>query len=79
MSAEDNQPDWDKIAEKFDIWLPQLATVGDALLDELDAQNGDHIIDLGSGTGEPGSEYAAAVSFDYPGARPSGTGGTVGQ
>ena len=62
MSAEDNQPDWDKIAEKFDIWLPQLATVGDALLDELDAQNGDHIIDLGSGTGEPALTLARKMT-----------------
>lgn len=53
MSAQDNQPDWDKIAEKFDIWLPQIAPVGEALLEALDAQPGDHIIDLGSGTGEP--------------------------
>ena len=53
MSAQDNQPDWDKIAEKFDIWLPQIAPVGESLLEALDAQPGDHIIDLGSGTGEP--------------------------
>jgi ubiquinone/menaquinone biosynthesis C-methylase UbiE len=53
MSAKDNQPDWDKIAEKFDIWLPQLAPVGAALLETLAAQPGDKIIDLGSGTGEP--------------------------
>ena len=53
MGAKDNQPDWDKIAEKFDIWLPQLATVGTDLLNALDAQSGDKILDLGSGTGEP--------------------------
>ena len=53
MSAEDNQPDWGSIAEKFDIWLPQIAPVGDALLSRLDAQAGEHILDLGSGTGEP--------------------------
>lgn len=53
MSAQDNQPDWDKIAEKFDIWLPQLAPVGESVLEALDAQPGDHIVDLGSGTGEP--------------------------
>ena len=53
MSAKDNQPDWDKIAEKFDIWLPQLAPVGTDLLDALDTQNGDKILDLASGTGEP--------------------------
>lgn len=53
MSANENQPDWDKIAEKFDIWLPQIAPVGEALLAALDARPGDKIIDLGSGTGEP--------------------------
>ena len=53
MSAKDNQPNWHEIAEKFDIWLPQLAPVGEALIDALDAQPGDHILDLGSGTGEP--------------------------
>ncbi|MGD8570526.1 MAG: class I SAM-dependent methyltransferase [Gammaproteobacteria bacterium] len=53
MSANENQPDWDKIAEKFDIWLPQIAPVGDALLAALETQPGDKIIDMGSGTGEP--------------------------
>lgn len=62
MSVQDNQPDWDKIAEKFDIWLPQLAPVGDALLEVLDAQAGEHIIDLGSGTGEPALTLARNMS-----------------
>ncbi|WP_455208880.1 class I SAM-dependent methyltransferase [Kaarinaea lacus] len=62
MSAKDNQPDWDKIAEKFDIWLPQLAPVGEALLEALDAQPGDHIIDLGSGTGEPALTLARRMN-----------------
>ena len=53
MSKSENQPDWAAIAEKFDLWLPQIAPVGDALLKGLAAQPGDKIIDLGSGTGEP--------------------------
>ena len=53
MSAKNNQPDWDKIAEKFDIFLPQIAPVGEALLEALDARPGDKILDLASGTGEP--------------------------
>jgi len=53
MSAKDNQPDWDKIAEKFDIFLPQIAPVGEALLEALDAHPGDKVLDLASGTGEP--------------------------
>ncbi|MDH5649538.1 MAG: class I SAM-dependent methyltransferase [Gammaproteobacteria bacterium] len=53
MSAENNQPDWDAIAEKFDLWLPHIAPVGASLIQALRAQAGDHIIDLASGTGEP--------------------------
>jgi ubiquinone/menaquinone biosynthesis C-methylase UbiE len=53
MSATGNQPDWDKIAEKFDLWLPQLAPVGEQLLNELQVQAGQCILDIASGTGEP--------------------------
>ncbi|MBI3774811.1 MAG: methyltransferase domain-containing protein [Gammaproteobacteria bacterium] len=48
-----NQPDWEKIAEKFDLWLPHLAPVGEVLLDKLAAQPGNRILDVASGTGEP--------------------------
>ncbi len=53
MSTKNNQPDWDKIAEKFDVWLPHIAPVGEALLAALDAKPGERILDLASGTGEP--------------------------
>lgn len=53
MSSKDNQPDWDKIAEKFDMWLPHIKPVGDNLLEALNAQAGDKILDVASGTGEP--------------------------
>ncbi|MDO8597311.1 MAG: methyltransferase domain-containing protein, partial [Sulfuricaulis sp.] len=53
MSTKNNQPDWDKIAEKFDVWLPHIAPVGEELLAALEAKPGDRIIDLASGTGEP--------------------------
>ncbi len=53
MGAEDNQPDWDKMAEKFDYWLPQIAPVGEALIQALQAQPGDKVLDVASGTGEP--------------------------
>lgn len=53
MSGRDNQPDWDKIAERFDIFLPQLAPVGEVLLEALDVRPGDHVLDVASGTGEP--------------------------
>ena len=53
MTATKNQPDWDSIAEKFDLWLPQIAPVGSALIDALAAQENDTILDMASGTGEP--------------------------
>jgi len=53
MSRQDNQPDWDSLAEKFDLWAPHIAPVGEALLTALDAQPGEQILDLASGTGEP--------------------------
>jgi ubiquinone/menaquinone biosynthesis C-methylase UbiE len=53
MTAKGAQPDWDRIAEKFDLWLPQIAPVGDALLEALEARPGDRVVDLASGTGEP--------------------------
>lgn len=53
MSTKGTQPDWGQIAEKFDLWLPQIAPVGEVLLEALGAKPGDRIIDLASGTGEP--------------------------
>ncbi len=52
MSTQ-SQPDWDSLAEKFDLWLPHIAPVGEALLDALSFQSGDTILDIASGTGEP--------------------------
>lgn len=53
MSSKGSQPDWNRMAEKFDLWLPHIAPVGEVLLEALDARPGDRIIDLASGTGEP--------------------------
>jgi ubiquinone/menaquinone biosynthesis C-methylase UbiE len=53
VTTKNSQPDWDKIAEKFDIWLPHIAPVGEALLAALDAKPGERVLDLASGTGEP--------------------------
>lgn len=46
-------PDWNKVAESFDLWLPHLAPVTDTLLDALQAQPGHRVLDLACGTGEP--------------------------
>ncbi|MCG6974890.1 MAG: class I SAM-dependent methyltransferase [Acidiferrobacterales bacterium] len=62
MSASENQPDWNKIAEKFDMWLPQLAPVGEALIEQLQAKPGDRILDLASGTGEPALSLARQMA-----------------
>ncbi len=59
MTKNDNQPDWDTLAEKFDYFLPYLAPVGDVLIKELKAQPSDHILDVASGTGEPALTLAA--------------------
>ena len=53
MTTRINQPDWDRIAAKFDVLLPQLAPVGEELLEALQVVPGDRVLDIASGTGEP--------------------------
>ncbi len=74
MSREDNQPDWGRLAEKFDLWAPHLSPVGDALLAVLDTQPGDQVLDLASGTGEP----ALTLARRLPLATITGTDAAVG-
>jgi len=62
MSSKENQPDWDKIAQKFDMWLPHIKPVGDLLLKSLNAREGDNILDVASGTGEPALTLARKMS-----------------
>jgi len=64
MNAKNNQPDWHKIAEKFDMWLPYIKPVGDELLSALDAKVGDKILDVASGTGEPALTLAQQMGDD---------------
>lgn len=56
--SKNNQPDWDKMAEKFDSWLPHIEPVGREMLNALTAQAGDKILDIASGTGEPALSLA---------------------
>ena len=58
MSTPPNQPDWNQIADKFDLWVPHLAPVGETLLATLDIQPGQHVLDVACGTGEPGLTLA---------------------
>ncbi len=51
--TEKRQPDWHSLAEKFDIWLPHLAPVGEAMLASFPVKPGDKVLDVASGTGEP--------------------------
>jgi hypothetical protein len=46
MGREDTQPDWEKIAEKSDIWLPQIAPVGAALPEKLAARPNNSILQI---------------------------------
>jgi len=52
------QPDWNRIAQKFDLWLPHIAPVGEVLIDRLDLHPRDRVLDLACGTGEPGLSVA---------------------
>lgn len=59
MSA--NQPDWNAIAEKFDLWLPYIAPVTEQLIRRLDPGHGERILDVACGTGEPALTLARRV------------------
>jgi ubiquinone/menaquinone biosynthesis C-methylase UbiE len=52
------QPDWNRIAQKFDLWLPYIAPVGETLIESLDLHPRDRVLDLACGTGEPGLTLA---------------------
>lgn len=53
MTTQTHQPDWNRIAEKFDMWVPHLAPVGETLIAALDVKPGHHVLDVACGTGEP--------------------------
>jgi len=51
-------PDYDQIAAQFDVWLPHLSPVSEALLDRLPVYPQNRILDIACGTGEPGLSFA---------------------
>jgi ubiquinone/menaquinone biosynthesis C-methylase UbiE len=72
--ATQNQPDWDALAGKFDLWLPHIAPVGEALLAALPINPGDKVLDVASGTGEP----ALTLAQRNPHAQVTGTDAAAG-
>ncbi|HXH64593.1 MAG TPA: methyltransferase domain-containing protein, partial [Mariprofundaceae bacterium] len=62
MGNQAQQPDWGRIAEKFDLWLPYIAPVGEAMLELLPIAPGDRVLDVACGTGEP----ALTLARDNP-------------
>lgn len=56
--SQESQPDWDLIAEKFDLWLPYLAPVGDGLIERLHVHPHQRVLDVACGTGEPAFSLA---------------------
>ena len=61
MTISNNQPDWDAIAEKFDLWLPHIEPAGEAILNAITVAPNSRILDVASGTGEPALTLAARV------------------
>ena len=57
-NTEKNGIDWNEMAETFDRWLPYIQPVADALIDIADIREGDSILDVASGTGEPSLSLA---------------------
>jgi len=57
--ASENLTDWGKVGAKFDLWVPYMMPVTDALISLLDLSPGNQILDLACGTGEPGLTIAS--------------------
>ena len=56
--TQNNQPDWNAMAEKFDLWVPFIKPVGDKMLAAIKINEGDYVLDVASGTGEPALSLA---------------------
>jgi len=58
--GQSQQPDWNQIAGKFDLWLPYIEPVNRDLMASISISENDHVLDLACGTGEPGLSIAQA-------------------
>jgi len=52
-TLQENVIDWNEMAEVFDRWLPYIQPLAEALIDLADISEGDAVLDVASGTGEP--------------------------
>ncbi|MFQ5509338.1 MAG: class I SAM-dependent methyltransferase [Leptospirillia bacterium] len=50
--------DWEKLSSEFAAWLPLIAPYGDRLIEAAAPKDGDIVLDLACGTGEPGLTLA---------------------
>src|SRR5579884_2539725 len=51
--SRSNTIDWNKMSKKFDRWLPYIQPVTEALIASADLSEGQEILDVAAGTGEP--------------------------
>lgn len=52
-SSQSNTIDWNEMSKSFDRWLPYIQPVAEALISLADLSEGDEILDVAAGTGEP--------------------------
>lgn len=53
MKQPSKEIDWNEMAKSFDRWLPFIQPVADRLLSLADISDGQKVLDVASGTGEP--------------------------
>lgn len=52
-TAQGNAIDWNEMSKTFDRWLPYIQPVAEALISLADLSEGQQILDVAAGTGEP--------------------------
>ncbi|MDH4229652.1 MAG: methyltransferase domain-containing protein [Nitrospirota bacterium] len=66
--------DWNRLAGEFSAWLPLIAPYGDRLIAMADLRDGQRVLDLACGTGEPG----LTVARRHPGVTVTGADASPG-